>query len=154
MTSQRIAVSLLLGWVSLAGVAADCPGTRCTRQAVSPPPPCTPSTGTPTHIELPDSVWQAVQQGLGQRLLVTLDVTDLSTVSRTQQLTEYERRKQTVLQALPREGVGLLRSFEQLPLLEIEVNSEPALRALLLHCLVEGVFVDREERTLTPRGAP
>lgn len=153
MTPQRIAVSFLLGWGSLVGVAADCPGTRCTPQAVSLPPPCNPSTGTPTRIEPPESVWRALQQGQGQRLLVTIDVTDLSAVSRTQQLAEYERRKQTVLQALPREGFALLRSFEQLPLLEIEFSSEPALRALLLNCLIVGVFVDREERTLIPRSA-
>jgi hypothetical protein len=105
-------------------------------------------------LTLPDSVWQAVKSGKSQRLLAGIDVTDLSNLSRPQQIAAYDHRKQRILQSLPEQGASALRQFDQLPLFEIEVRSEQALRRLLAHCWVSEIYPDREESPLPSRSGP
>jgi hypothetical protein len=101
---------------------------------------------------LPDSIWTSLRQGVPQRLLVSIEASDLALLPRAQQLRAYEIRKQAILQALPVDGAKLLRQLEQLPMLELEVRTESALRLLLAHCWVAEAYLDREEPMLAPKG--
>lgn len=102
---------------------------------------------------LPDSMWVSLQRGVPQRLLVRIVASDLALLPRGQQLKSYDARKQAIVQALPGDGATLLRRLEELPMLELELKTEAALRMLLAHCGVAEVYLDREEPMLAPKGS-
>lgn len=154
MMHHRRAVTFVLGWGVAVGLHAGCQNPECPPASIPPPPRCATLNSAKKTTELPDSVWLSVRNGQPQRLLVTIFTKDIVSVSRADQLAEYERRKQSIIQSLPRDAARVLRPLEQLPTLEIEVSTEEALRVLSKHCLVEEAYTDRQERLLEPTTTP
>jgi hypothetical protein len=134
--------------------AENCRSTECANSATSQNQPCNEALQGAKGIHLPDTVWQSLHRGQPQRLLVAIVDADLSTLPRPELLDAYQSRKKIIVQSLPIDGARVLRQFDQLPMVEIELKTTQALRRLLVQCYVAHVYPDQEEPALRPRGKP
>lgn len=153
---KKLGIALLLTLVlPVASVSADgCSATTCANSTTSQNQVCDEALQGAKGIQLPGAVWQSLHRGQPQRLLVAIVDADLSSLTRPQQLDAYQSRKKIIVQSLPVDGATVLRQFDQLPMVEIEIRTAQALRGLLVQCFVANVYPDQEEPPLRPRGQP
>lgn len=134
--------------------AEDCRTISCADIAISQTQSCDQDLQPAMPIHLPDSVWQLVIQGQPLRLIVVIVDADLKNLPRPDQLAAYQIRKKKIFQSLPSKGATVLRQFDQLPIIEMEVKTDQVLRRLLMQCYVANVYLDKEEQLLSPRATP
>jgi len=153
---KKLGIALLLSLVLpvTSFAAENCRPTKCANSTTSHNEVCTEALQAAKGNDLPDAVWQSVHRGQPQRLLVAIVDADLSSLTRPEQLDAYQSRKKIIVQSLPPDGARVLRQFDQLPMVEIELKTTQALRRLLVQCYVANVYPDQEEPALRPRGNP
>lgn len=149
---SRLSILLMLSLAPAWTQAQVCPTNLCTINTSTRSGACDQVAMTAKIANLPATIWDGLQRGEPQRLLVSIQVADLTSLSRAQLLQIYESRKQAILDSLPNEGARMLRRLDQLPMMEFEFRTESALRPLLAHCWVAEIYLDREEPALSPKG--